>query len=120
MSIDELAAAARANTHANTHANTDTNTDTNTHAHANTDTSTSDARVDCAPKIRVANVKLIFAIFLMFIFVSSSAFADGVLSVFGESAIRGRTLTAWGVVIQGIVLVIGYIVAIYLTENQII
>jgi hypothetical protein len=78
---------------------------------------------DCAksePRLRVANVKLLISLFLIFVVVVSDVFTDSVISGFGEKAVRGRSLTSWGVALQGIFLVIFYILAVYLTENHIL
>ena len=72
------------------------------------------------PRLRVANVKLLLAIFVIFITVVSSAFTNSVLSGFGEKAVKGRSPTSWGVVLQGIFLVLFYILAVYLTEHGIL
>ncbi len=73
-----------------------------------------------APRLRVANYKLLLALFLMFITVSSDVFTNSVVAGFGASAVRGREPTSWGVVIQGIFLVLGYVLMVYLTENEVI
>lgn len=73
-----------------------------------------------APRLNVGNVKLLFALFVIFMVVSSDMFIDNIISSFGENAIKGRDPTPWGTTLQGIFLVIFYIVAIYLTENGII
>lgn len=73
-----------------------------------------------APRLRVANYKLLLALFIAFLTVVSDVFASNVLPCFGEKAIRGRTPTAWGVAIQGVFLVLFYVLAVYLTEHQIL
>lgn len=73
-----------------------------------------------APRIRVANVKLMIALFLAFLVVVSDVFTTGILAGFGEKAVRGRTPTSWGVVLQGIFLVLFYLLAVYLTEHHIL
>jgi hypothetical protein len=72
------------------------------------------------PRLRVANFKLLVAIFVMFMVVISDPFTNSVIAGFGEKAVRGRAPTSWGVVLQGIFLVIFYILAVYLTENNIL
>jgi hypothetical protein len=72
------------------------------------------------PRLRVANFKLIIALFVMFIVVVSDVFTNSVISGFGEKAVRGRAPTSWGVVLQGIFLVIFYVVAVYLTEHHVL
>ena len=68
------------------------------------------------PRLRVANVKLLVTLFIIFIVVVSDVFTNS----FGEKAVRGRSTTAWGVVLQGIFLVIFYVLAVYLTEHNIL
>jgi hypothetical protein len=75
---------------------------------------------DKEPRLRVANLKLLVALFVMFIVVVSDVFTNSIIAGFGEKAVRGRTPTSWGVVLQGIFLVIFYIIAVYLTEHHIL
>ena len=72
------------------------------------------------PRLRVANLKLLLALFIIFVVVVSSVFTNSVIAGFGEKAVRCRTPTSWGVVLQGIFLVIFYILAVYLTEHHIL
>jgi hypothetical protein len=73
-----------------------------------------------APRISVGNIKLIISLFLIFILVVSDVFTNSIVAGFGEKAVRGRTPTSWGIVLQGIFLVIFYILAVYLIENRIL
>ena len=72
------------------------------------------------PRLKVSNLKLIAALFFIFLFIVSDVFTNNIISGFGEKAVRGRTLTTWGVVLQGIFLVIFYVIALYLIEHKII
>lgn len=72
------------------------------------------------PRLRMANLKLLVALFLLFVVVVSDVFTNSVLAGFGEKAVRCRAPTSWGVVLQGIFLVILYILAIYLSEHGIL
>ena len=72
------------------------------------------------PRLRVANLKLLVALFISFLIVVSDVFTGAVIAGFGSNAVHGRTPTSWGVVLQGIFLVIFYILAVCLTENQIL
>lgn len=72
------------------------------------------------PRLRVANVKLLVTLFIIFIVVVSDVFTNSIIAGFGEKAVRGRSTTAWGVVLQGIFLVIFYVLAVYLTEHNIL
>ena len=79
-----------------------------------------DAGAGCSPRLRVANLKLIVALFLAFLVVVSDVFTNSVVAGFGDKAVRGRAPTSWGTVLQGIFLVIFYILAVYLTEHRIL
>jgi hypothetical protein len=73
-----------------------------------------------APRLSVANLKLILALFVIFVLVVSDVFTNSVLAGFGEKAVKGRRPTAWGTVLQGILLVIFYILAVYLINHRIL
>lgn len=66
------------------------------------------------------NVKILVALFLIFMVVVSDMFTNNIVSCFGESAVRGRAATPWGVMIQGIFLIIFYIMFTYLVSNGIL
>lgn len=72
------------------------------------------------PRLRVGNFKLLLALFVIFVVVVSDVFTNSIISGFGKKAVRCRGPTSWGVVLQGIFLVIFYILAVYLTENNIL
>ena len=59
-------------------------------------------------------------IFILFLVVVSDFFANNVLSRFGTKTMEGRSASAWGVVLQGACLAIGYAVLVHLDEQQII
>ena len=69
------------------------------------------------PRLQVSNIKLLISLFVIFMFVVSDVFTGNVVAGFGESAVHGSSPTTWGVVLQGIFLVIFYILAVYLTEH---
>jgi uncharacterized membrane protein HdeD (DUF308 family) len=69
--------------------------------------------------ISAGNVKLIVALFFIFMLVVSSTFTEHIVAGFGEKAVQGRNPTSWGVVLQGIFLVIFYILAMYLVDHGI-
>lgn len=78
--------------------------------------------LDWAParaRLQMSNIKMLFSLFIIFLIVVSDVFTNSVLSAFGSKAVQGREPTTWGVVLQGIFLVIGYILMIYLTEQGI-
>ena len=68
-----------------------------------------------AKKARAAPVRLkgLVALFLLFLLVVSDVFVGGVLGGF-SGATRGRSPTAYGVVLQGVFLVLFFAVAIHL------
>jgi hypothetical protein len=72
------------------------------------------------PRLNTANLKLILALFVIFVIVVSSAFTNTVISAFGEKAVRCRNPTSWGTVLQGIFLVIFYVLALYLIEHRVL
>jgi hypothetical protein len=69
---------------------------------------------------RMTNMKLLLALFLIFIFVVSDVFTNNVIAGFGDKAVRCRTPTSWGIILQGIFLVIFYALAIYLAEQGVL
>lgn len=71
-------------------------------------------------KLTMGSMKLFMILFMIFMFVVSDCFTDSVIASFGNSAVHGRDLTTWGVSLQGIFLVLFYIIAIYLNETKII
>lgn len=72
--------------------------------------------VDAVGKIRI---KFILLLFIMFVFISSDVFAERVLGNFG-GAVDVRTPTNFGVIIQGIFLVLGYVILEILSDQSII
>lgn len=75
-----------------------------------------DARPRGACAARTVGVKAALVLFLMFIVVVSDVFTDSVIAGFGEKAVQGRAPTSWGVVLQGVFLVVGYAIVMYLAE----
>jgi hypothetical protein len=69
------------------------------------------------PRLRVGNLKLILALFLIFIMVVSDVFTNSIIAGFGETAVRCRAPTSWGIVLQGIFTVMFYVLALYLIET---
>ena len=68
----------------------------------------------------LGGAKLIFGLFLLFLFVVSDIFVNNVVSGFGEKAVKCRNPTVWGTVLQGVFLVIGYVVLLHLIDRQIL
>ena len=62
--------------------------------------------------------KIAFIMFIMFIMVSSDVFIDRVLSSNNNLYSKGRVTTCRGVVIQGVVLSIGYIILYTLVHHN--
>lgn len=65
------------------------------------------------------NVKVLVALFAIFILIVSDVFTNNVVSNFG-GAVRGRSPTAYGTVVQGIFLVIFFALAVHLIEGGVI
>jgi len=74
----------------------------------------SDGPRAASPCLRAGSLKPILALFLSFMLVVSDVFTHSVIAGFGENAVKGRAPTSWGVVLQGISLVILYAVAAHL------
>ena len=72
------------------------------------------------PKMRITNLKMLAAIFLAFITVVSDFFVNNVLAGFGEKAVTRRSATSWGVILQGIFLVLFCIITNYGIEHGVI
>lgn len=68
---------------------------------------------------KLLNFKILIAIFVMFALVVSDVFTDNVISGF-RGAVECRTPTPFGVVLQGIFLVIFYVLALHMIEGDII
>ncbi len=64
------------------------------------------------------NCKSMIMLLAIFLFVISNFFINNILSGFGDSAIEGGELTTWGLVLQGIFLVMFYVIALYLDKNN--
>ena len=70
-----------------------------------------------ATKTSIRNLLILFLLFLVIV---SDFFANHVISKFGQKTMRGRAPSSWGVVLQGLFLVIGYAVLSHLDEQQIL
>jgi hypothetical protein len=90
------------------------------HKPKNDDSGDDDVEDKRAPILNLGNVKLIIMLFLWFIFIVSDIFRDSILSEIGPQTLKGREITSWGIVVQGIFLIIGYILLVYLTEHEIL
>ncbi len=73
-----------------------------------------------ASETGAASLKMMFALFALFLFVVSDYFTESIISGFGEKAVKGRHPTSWGVVLQGIFLVILYALATHLSESGVL
>jgi hypothetical protein len=70
-------------------------------------------------KIGPGGIKMVIALLLIFLLVVSDIFTNGVLSWFG-GAVKCRSPTSFGVVLQGIFLVIFYMIATHLVETKVL
>jgi hypothetical protein len=68
---------------------------------------------------KMVNVKILVTIFFIFVLVVSDIFTSNVVSGF-RGAVRCRSPTSFGVVVQGIFLVIFYVLALHLIDGDII
>jgi hypothetical protein len=66
-----------------------------------------------------ANVKVIVALFLIFVFVSSDIFTNHVVSGF-PGAVNQRSPSSYGIAVQATFLVLFYILVTYMVENGIV
>lgn len=64
--------------------------------------------------------KLIIILFLLYILISSSIFTNTVLKLFGNRFVHNNRPTLLGTILQGVFLVIFYILFAHLTKNKII
>ena len=67
----------------------------------------------------LVNFKILISIFVLFILIVSDVFTDNVISSFG-GAVKCRSPTSYGIVVQGVFLVIFYVLAIHMIEGEII
>jgi hypothetical protein len=67
-----------------------------------------------------ASIKILIALFVIFVVIVSDVFVNNVVSGFGEKAVRCRTPTSWGVVLQGTFLVIFYIIVLALIQHKVL
>ena len=72
------------------------------------------------PRLGATGAKAMLALFAMFVLVVSDVFTNSVLPLFGEKAVQGRSPTTWGVVLQGIFLVIGYAALLHLVDSGVL
>lgn len=66
----------------------------------------------------IQKLKLSFFIFILFIFISSDVFVDRILSNKKNTYVEGRVLTSKGVMVQGLILSVCYIIITLLVEND--
>lgn len=67
---------------------------------------------------QLSSYKKYFCLLLIFIIVMSNTFIDNCLSSFGESAVKGRDVTAWGIILQGLIMIFFYIIALHMMESN--
>ena len=72
-----------------------------------------------APRLRFTDFKVLAALFVWFMVVVSDFFVDNVLGrVFGQSSVEGRSPSTWGVVIQGVFVVLGLVALSFLSAAE--
>ena len=71
------------------------------------------------PRARAANLKIVISLFLLCVLVVSDVFTSSVVGAF-SGAVRCRTPTSWGIVLQAIFLVIFFIISVHLIDSGVI
>jgi len=71
------------------------------------------------PKLKKNSIKQYLILFIIFIFIVSDIFINNILSNIG-STVKCRTPTNLGVIVQGIFLVMFYIISVHLVDNGIL
>jgi len=69
--------------------------------------------------LQLAGVKITVILFMLFILISSDIFISKVLGNI-SGAVNGRTVTSYGTIVQGIFLVLIYILGIHLVDSDIL
>jgi general stress protein CsbA len=77
--------------------------------------STKKMMIDVSPNVKIATV-----LFILFMTITSDIFVNNVLVLGGQSTTNGRQPTVYGAVVQGVLLVLGYIICFYLVKNDIL
>lgn len=67
--------------------------------------------------LKPTNIKQYIILFIIFLIVRSDLFVDNVLSL-SSAAVKGRVVSSYGVIIQGLALVCIYILAYYMLVNN--
>lgn len=76
--------------------------------------------VDDAPSSGYVVFKSYAALLLIFILVMSDPFIDTVLPCFGSNTVKNGKVSAWGIILQGILMIIFYIICLSLIEKNIL
>jgi hypothetical protein len=76
--------------------------------------------IDSATPSASYGIKMMVILFALFMFVVSDIFTNSILSHISDKAVNGRTPTSWGIVLQGISLVILFSFAKYLNDIHIL
>jgi hypothetical protein len=71
------------------------------------------------PSKNLINFKAIIGLFIIFMFVINKVFIDNIIAKIGGT-VDGRGLSALGTTVQGICMVIMYVVLVYLIDVEII
>ena len=70
-------------------------------------------------KTKLSSYKKYFCLLIIFIIIMSNTFIDNCLASFGESAVKGREVSSWGIILQGLFMIFFYIVALHMMESNI-
>lgn len=67
---------------------------------------------------RTTTIQNLITIFFLFLFVVSDFFTNNVIAKCGKKTMQGRYPSAWGVVLQGVALVIGVSIMMYINKDS--
>lgn len=76
--------------------------------------------IDDKPSSGYVTFKSYAALLLIFILVMSDPFIDNVLPCFGANTIKNGKVSAWGIILQGILMIVFYILCLSLIEKNIL
>jgi len=71
-----------------------------------------------ASKLHDGTIRNLITIFFLFLFVVSDFFTNNIIAKCGKKTMHGRFPSAWGVVLQGVALVIGVSIMMYINKDS--
>ncbi len=76
--------------------------------------------IDDKPSKGYTMFKSYAVLLLIFILIMSDPFIDNVLPCFGSNTMKNGKVSAWGIILQGILMIIFYILCLNLIEKNIL